>query len=74
MNFKGQGSVIMLLMAFVLLVTFSALSPSINLVVSDYSYYSTSDRLIVQLMPTMLALGILVSIVVYFFQGRQQTV
>lgn len=72
---KGQLTLIGLLIVFVTIVAFAAISPVLYDTISTYSAYGTGDRAIVDLFPLFLALTILISIVAYIYAGaRQQSI
>ena len=70
---KGQITIIGLLIVFVTIVAFAAISPVLYDTISTYSAFGTGDRAVVNLFPLFLALTILISIVAYIYagQGRQ---
>lgn len=69
---RGQITIIGLLIVFVTIIAFAAISPVLYDTISTYSAYGTGDRAIVDLFPIFLALTILISIVAYIYAGGRQ--
>lgn len=71
---KGQEAIIGLMMVFTTILVLTAISPTLYTAVSTYCYFGSADKLIVQLFPLMIAVGILMSILLYVTYGRNRQV
>jgi len=68
---RGQLTVIGIMMVFISLVVFVAIRPVLVEVISDAGLTGT-EALIAELFPTMILLGILGSLVLYFYPQRTE--